>query len=141
MEKRVEVRYTMDDKAEKLHVTGDPGLTIIYSGPTVSASDGYHTFEELYEHRVALFMALCKAQLNLFYEGLGDKAWKSKHHSDGTMFEGWFIMGIGKGAGHQITYHLPIEKWDECEFAEEVVRAPEFDGHTPADVLTRLKNL
>ena len=29
----------------------------------VEASDGYHTFEELYDHRITLFIALCKQHL------------------------------------------------------------------------------
>ena len=96
-------------------------------------SDGYHTFNELYEHRTALFLALC-ATLSRESGGV----WRSKLHSDGTKFDGWFIMGIGTAPGEQITYHLPIEKWDQAWCAEELPRAPEFDGHTPADVVRRL---
>lgn len=106
-------------------------------------SDDYHTFDELYEHRVVLFIALCK----MLYEdpqyqtGQKSKIWKSKLHSDGTMFDDWFVMGIGEKKGEQITYHLPISKWEETEFAETLENAPEWDGHTPEDVLTRIKNL
>jgi hypothetical protein len=106
-------------------------------------SDGFHTFKELYEHRVILFIALCKA----FYKdpqyqtGLKADIWRSKLHADGTTFDGWFIMGMGRKKGEQITYHLPISKWEETNFAETRVKAPEWDGHTPADVLERLKNL
>ena len=35
----------------------------------------------------------------------------------------------------QITYHLPLSKWEETGFAETLEKAPEFDGHTPDDVL------
>lgn len=104
-------------------------------------SDGYHTFGELYEHRNQLFIALCRA---VFYHPklYPDSAvWKSKKHFDGTEWDGWFILGIGTHKGTQITYHLPISKWDECSFACTYDRAPEFDGHTSADVLERLKNL
>ena len=48
---------------------------------------------------------------------------------------------IGKEKGNQITYHLPLVAWNDCYFAEDMERAPEFDGHTPEDVLTRLKEL
>lgn len=50
-------------------------------------------------------------------------------------------MGINKDKGEQITYHLPIKYWEECSFAPILEKAPEWDGHTPADVLNRLKSL
>jgi hypothetical protein len=98
--------------------------------------DGYHTFKELYDHRITLFITLCKLLDRETWEG-----WRSKLHSDGTSFDGWFILGIGKSAGKQITYHLPMIRWDETEFAETLDRAPEFDGHTSEDVLKRLATL
>lgn len=102
-------------------------------------SDGYHTFDELYEHRIVNFMALCKL---LWYVKSKSprKVWISKQHSDGTAWDGWFIMGIGYEPGEQITYHLPMSKWDECyKIAMEILpQAPVWDGHTPADVLERL---
>lgn len=106
-------------------------------GDTNHVSDGYHTFGELYDHRIALFIALCRARVTAD----NDVVWRSKLHSDGTSIEGWFIMGIGIVRGEQITYHLPLDRWDETEFAETWGQAPEFDGHTSADVLDRLKKL
>jgi hypothetical protein len=50
-------------------------------------------------------------------------------------------MGIGKEKGKQISYHLPLSRWDETYFAETLDKAPEWDGHTSADVLERLKTL
>ena len=106
-------------------------------------SDGYHTFDELYEHRIVLFIALCKILYADPQYQTGQKAdiWRSKLHSDGTSFDGWFIMGIGRNKGEQITYHLPISKWEDTNFAETREKSPEFDGHTSADVLTRIKSL
>jgi len=95
-------------------------------------SDGYHTFGELYGHRVELYIALCKYQSGV---------WRSKVHHDGEQWEGWFLLGIGEQPGQQITYHLPIEKWDDCDFADTLEKAPEFDKHTSADVLERIKQL
>ena len=108
----------------------------------ITVSDGYHTFEELYEHRIALFMALCEAFKHIDEEwgSEGREVWKSKLHSDGTSFEGWFILGIGKEKGEQMTYHLPNREWDNA-CGRILEKAPEWDGHTPADVLERLKNL
>jgi len=89
-------------------------------------SDGYHTFNELYEHRHALFAVACH-----FLGG-----WKSKEHHDGTMFAGWFIAGLTTSEG-MATYHLPIRLWDA--FPGRVrERAPEWDGHTANDVIGRL---
>lgn len=100
-------------------------------------SDGYHTFGELYEHRISLFIALCR----IWSLEMGGPVWKSRTHHDGTSYDGWFIMGIGKEKGKQISYHLPVSKWDECNYCEELGNAPEWDGHTSSDVLERLKLL
>lgn len=109
------------------------------SGPiTGETSDGYHTFNELYDHRIVLFLALCRAT-DIVSPGIA--IWRSKLHSDGSAFDGWFVMGIGTTPGEQITYHLPLSRWDDAAFAETRERAPEFDGHTSADVLERLNRL
>lgn len=100
-------------------------------------SDGFHTFDELYEHRITLYIALCKE-----YERT-DKypVWKSKKHSDGSVWKDWFILGINYGQGTQITYHLPMTSWLDTNFAIELSKAPEFDGHTSEDVIRLLNNL
>lgn len=96
-------------------------------------SDGYHTFKELYEHRIVLYIALC-TQLRHKY-----KVWMSDTHSDGSKWEDWFILGINEEEGAQITYHLPMKYWSDCEgFASVKEKAPDFDGHTSKDVLNRL---
>lgn len=107
-----------------------------------SLSDGYHTFDELYEHRIVNYIALCRVLAFSDY-GAMDRSpvWRSKAHSDGSVWEGWFILGLFTEAGKQITYHLPDSKWDDCDFAEILGKAPEWDGHTSADVLERLKQL
>lgn len=157
-----------------------------FLGPEeMDASDGFHTFTELYDHRITLFIALCKTRKYLNYtfpraqrkssgavEILPCDVWRSKFHSDGSTIFGdcahkefcnglpddsarewkccecgkskddcWFVLGIGKEKGEQITYHLPLSRWEETNFAETLDRAPEFDGHTPADVLERIKKL
>lgn len=130
-------------------------------GEISSVSDGYHTFEELYDHRITLFIALCKMKQQFRYPMVKVEAysrkdpipmppepelivWRSKKHSDGEICFGdgkWFVMGIGKDQGTQITYHLPIERWEETEFAETLELAPEWDGHTGPEVIERLKQL
>ncbi len=57
------------------------------------------------------------------------------------MYDGWFVMGIGKDVGKQLSYHLPMSYWDETNFVETLSHAPLWDGHTTADVLVRLKTL
>ena len=73
---------------------------------TEDTSDGYHTFKELYEHRITLYIALCKSLNN-------GNVWRSKLHSDSSSFDGWFILGIWREKGKQISYHLPNERWRE----------------------------
>lgn len=95
-------------------------------------SDGYHTFNELYHHRAVLFSVIVKA--------FSDKAWKSKQHNDGTMYDGMFIVGIDTPDG-QATYHYDIDPyWDMFE-CRELERAPEWDGHTPAQAIERIRKL
>jgi hypothetical protein len=112
---------------------------------TNKISDGYHTFGELYEHRITLFIALCRVLSEiraLHSEEIGaDLVWISKKHSDGSEWDGWFIMGIGEEKGKQITYHLPISKWAECQFAVILEKAPDWDGHGSKDVLERIKKI
>lgn len=113
-------------------------------GKEITASDGYHTFEELYDHRIELFIALCRVcnyrlEKDHFIEQF--QVWRSKKHHDGSSYDGWFIMGINTDEGDQITYHLPMSRWEDTEFAETLDNAPEWDGHTPADVIQRLKGL
>ena len=130
-----------DKRLQKFELEGEDSM---------DASDGYHTFTELYEHRITLFIALCRSRLLAdriqdMHEGehetFNHNVWRSKLHSDGTSFDDWFIIGIGKEKGKQITYHLPIVRWDDVDFAETLERAPEFDGHTSEDVLERLNKL
>jgi len=120
-------------KITKIVATGEDNM---------DASDGYHTFTELYDHRITLFIALCRKMNDLYnFRGEGLYPWKSKLHSDGTGYDGWFIMGMNVTPGKQMTYHLPMSRWEETEFAETLSKAPEWDGHTPADVLERIKTL
>jgi hypothetical protein len=99
------------------------------SADTGSISDGYHTFDELYNHRNLLFLAF------LNYHG----GWKAEKHYDGTSFDGYFIAGC-ELEGMQISYHLPKKFWYlSNEKVESYEVAPvDFDGYTSDDVVTRL---
>ena len=98
---------------------------------TKGISDKWHTFEELYYHRMILFKKKKKAHK--------DKAWKSKQHHDGTMFEDDFIVGIETPEG-QYSYHYNLKYWELFEEIDELEKAPEWDGHKPEDI-TRLLSL
>lgn len=106
-----------------------------------STSDGYHTFDELYEHRFTLWMALCKQIASDPRYQYDRDVWRSRKHSDGTNYAGWFLLGIGDKPGEQMTYHVPDARWTACGFAKELEKAPEFDGHTSEDVLDRIARL
>jgi hypothetical protein len=73
--------------------------------------------------------------------GNSRRIWKSKLHSDGSAYEGWFLLGIDKKPGQQITYHMPLTLWDDLDWIPTLAVAPEFDGHTSDDVLRRLQCL
>lgn len=102
----------------------------------VDVSDGFHSFEELYEHRCRLWIALCRVHARTTSPTA--ECWRSRAHSDGGSIAGWFLLGLRKAKGKQMTYHLPDRLWDACSFAETLPAAPEFDGHTSDDVLERL---
>lgn len=108
----------------------------------VCKCDGYHTFDELYEHRIELYIALCKKLEEEDQMSIQEnRVWRSSYHHDGSQYEGWFILGVYKEKGKQISYHIPQKKWFDCGFADTLDRAPEWDGHTSDDVLERLKTL
>jgi hypothetical protein len=87
-------------------------------------SDGSHTFDELYYHRMMLFAVLCMS-----YK---DKAWKAWKHDDGTMYDDYFIVGITTPRG-DFTYHYHKDYWTMFH-VKELVNAPEWDGHTAYDI-------
>lgn len=93
-------------------------------------SDGYHTFDELYMHRRVLFSIICHQYKHL--------AWKSWKHSDGTMFDGCFVVGINTPEG-QYTYHYGEQYWNEFD-VKILENAPTYDGHQPSDI-SRLLSL
>lgn len=92
-------------------------------------SDGSHTFDELYFHRCILFSIICKEN--------EDRAWKSKLHDDGTMYENYFIVGITTPEG-DYSYHYHMQEWDRFKEIKELDRVPKWDGHKPSDIIRLL---
>jgi hypothetical protein len=95
-------------------------------------SDGYHTFNELYEFRHLLFIKVVKSKKEIAFKTLKNK--------EGQSSEGWFILGLNTDNG-QITFHLPIRLWHEVSDIKEIERNFLFDGHNSDDVLVRLNAL
>ena len=98
-------------------------------------SDGYHTFNELYEYRMlynaALFNEFAK-------QGLYD-VHKSRKHSDGEYPFGdpnWFIVMAELPTG-QISNHYKMKDWDKFQIPEKLL-ANKWDEHSPRDVANRL---
>lgn len=119
-----------DNKAETVVVAKEAleSLTQYMDGDKGEVSDGYHTFNELYEHRHTLFAYILRN---------APTAWKSRLHDDATMFDGWFIAGL-KIKELPVTYHIPIRLWDLFT-CTELLKAPKWDGHTSDDVIKRFQ--
>lgn len=99
-------------------------------------SDGYHTFNELYEYRLLYNAAFFNM---LHHEGLFD-VHKAKLHSDGEVPFGdpnWFVVVAELPEG-QISNHYEMKDWDLFKIPEKA-RANEWDGHTPQDVAKRVR--
>lgn len=79
----------------------------IPEGGIGNLSDGYHSFNELYHHRAVLFSVICNS--------MPDKAWKSKLHDTGDMFDGMFIVGIETSEGAS---YLPLRYRAVLEYVQ-----------------------
>ena len=101
-----------------------------------NTSDGYHTFNELYDFR--------KAYNAAFFNELasGDKCsvHKSWRHHDGELCfgGGWFIVVAVLPQG-QISNHYEAKDWELFSVPQTERALFEFDGHTGSDVVKRLK--
>lgn len=114
------------------------GESIYYAGEehelpvgidTHSVSDGYHSFGDLYNHRIFLFLYLLVL--------LNDGTFKTKYDDSGGKWDGWFIAGVNTPFG-QISYHIPDYLWDIIPGVPEIDQNRDYDGHTSDDVLDRL---
>lgn len=98
-------------------------------------SDGYHTFNELYEFRKAYNVALFNewASQNKY-----DIHKSVRHHDNEVIFGGkWFIVVAVLPTG-QISNHYHIDDWYLFNVPIENKAKYEFDGHTGKDVINRL---
>lgn len=101
---------------------------------TGSTSDGYHSFDELYDYRM-----LYNAHAAHGWLAAGLPVVKSWQHSDGELCfgGGWFIVTATLPTG-QVSNHYAAEHWGLFD-VPPVSRPPEWDGHTPADAADRLR--
>lgn len=107
-------------------------------GEAENVSDTYHTFQELYDCRLALNAALLNAWAAV---GLYN-VYKSLNHSNGEpCFEGkeWFIVGAHLPDG-DISFHYPCTEWNLFK-VDELPCGKVWDGHTTADVGKRIRLL
>ena len=127
------------------------GWEIILHGDTYNSdgtpdmgnvSDGYHTFNDLYEHRSVLFCTVCELLARGALPDINAKPWYSMLHNDGTMYPGMFIAGIETDEG-SVTYHF--EEHDLYLFEKSSIpyleTAPKWDGNTSEQGLAVLKIL
>lgn len=122
---KISIQTDASDKCDVRKLAAE--AQILCSGDRGELSDGYHTFNDLYKHRILLFIMNAKT-----YAKMGGKTYRFHH------YEGWFCLGMETAFG-QISYHIPERFWETCDFAAE--RQPEFDGHTSDDVLDRLAQM
>ena len=130
-------RWSPDESEESItarrNITGDALALLKAQEPiTGETSDGYHTFNELYHHRAVLF--------SVIVANYPDRAWKSKKHHDGTMYDNMFIVGIDTPDG-QATYHYDVDPYWDMFKCRVLDNAPEWDGHTPAQAIERIGKL
>lgn len=107
-------------------------------------SDGYHSFNELYEFRklynAALFNEWAYEEFEDQHGVVGYDVHKSLCHYDGELCfgGGWFIV-VAVLPGGQISNHYKVEDWDLFQIPEYSKAKYPFDGHTAQDVADRLK--
>jgi hypothetical protein len=133
LEKHRCLHYPNIVKALEEALTQEQGEPVAVDGNT---SDGYHTFNELYDFRKAYNAAL----FNEWAAGGKCSVHKSWRHHDGEpcFGGGWFIVVAVLPDG-QISNHYETKDWDLFVLPEAERALFEFDGHTGADVIHRLK--
>jgi hypothetical protein len=89
-------------------------------------SDGYHTFDELYEHRISLFLRLCE-----------ETPYKKHYRLD---YPKWVCVFLELPEG-QISYHVPARHLERVMKFASFTNENIWDGHTSERVLLRLDGI
>jgi hypothetical protein len=102
-----------------------------------NTSDGYHTFNELYDFRMSYNAAL----FNEWAESGKHFVHKSRRHHDGELcFGGGYFVVVAVLPEGQISNHYKAKYWNLFNVVSVEKALFEFDGHTGTDVLSRLKS-
>ncbi|HMR73344.1 MAG TPA: hypothetical protein PKD68_05050 [Candidatus Saccharibacteria bacterium] len=100
--------------------------------------DEYHTMDELYHYRM-LYNAL--ALYGLSSQGALNCGRSRRHHDGELCFNGeYFIVWVELLTG-MVTNHYKIEDEKYFLFLEGYEKAPEWDGHTPAEAAKRMEKM
>ena len=102
-----------------------------------STSDGYHTFNELYDFRMSYNAALFNEWAA---QGKHSVHKSYRHHTGELCFGGGYFVVVAVLPGGQISNHYKNEYWDLFNVVAVEKALFEFDGHTGSDVLSRLKS-
>ncbi len=104
------------------------------AGLTQYENDGFHTNDELYLHRHALFIALVRSHPKL--------SWRTKAHhpDDAPMYAGYFLVTLDPPAVGPMGYHMPLPYWQHFDGIYEAEHAPRWDGYSADDTHQRLVN-
>ncbi|MGL5753063.1 MAG: hypothetical protein ACRCXT_21150 [Paraclostridium sp.] len=96
-------------------------------------SDGYHSYNQLYDNRLVLFACIVNLKPEL--------GWKSlKHHDESDkMYEDYFIVGFTTPQG-DVRFHYHIKYWNLFK-CKELPNAPEWNGADNKDHLNYLINM
>ena len=104
----------MSEEIKKYIVGKDIGIEIPYN-KIKNVSDGDHTFDELYDHRVLLFLTLMVAACRFYSATCG---WSRRHYDGELCFGGgWYIGWIVLDNKKEIRYHFP-----ESYITESIMR-------------------
>ena len=127
--KRIEVfeKNAMNGEVENFQLCNDFG----------EVSDGYHTFNELYDYRM-IYNALWFNELSKTHPEYD--VHKAKRHRGGELCfgGGWFIVMCELPTG-QISNHYELKYWDLFDIPEKE-KSNLWDGHTPHDAYERMMN-
>ena len=132
----IKEKVSNDEALEEEITEGEAAFMEMMAEDPGEISDGYHTFNELYEYRLlynaSMFNELAKQNLYDVH--------KSRLHSDGTVpFDNpdYFIVVAELPTG-QISNHYKMKDWDLFDIPVKD-KANKYDGHSPKDVAERLR--
>jgi hypothetical protein len=92
-----------------------------------------------YDVLIQLFICYCaRVRKGNLTDDLGT-VWISKKHNDGRLVDNnGFFLGLGTKPGQQIRFWLPMDQWEQVEFAKELKEAPVGEEVSPQEAITFL---